>query len=189
MGDSLKKQVFVKVVASIIFAVICWFTGLLPWIWGKGLVLFSAVWYWLSTSHEIQLSLLGWQMMFAILIFVFSVFHLFAWFWKRSSFYKKSYKRYSRDIFFGAIWTWDYFCGFPINIWCECPNCSTTLVYSEDYVREYDCYRTVVSCENCGFRIQPQDGEKDYLVSKVGRQIERKLKTQEYLKVIEKLLN
>jgi ribosomal protein S27E len=88
-----------------------------------------------------------------------------------------SVKDYRMDSFFGVIWRWRYgFHGSPEDIWCFCPRCDTQLVYTEDRFPD----RVWFTCEHCGQRLCESEGSKEYVLSKVFRQIDRKIRNGEW---------
>lgn len=85
---------------------------------------------------------------------------------------------YLEDRFFGAIWRWEYVNGKPVNIWAYRPQCDTELIYSHQ--RDVGETNTMLICETCDRSVLTQSGDKNYLIAKVYRQIERKLRTGEW---------
>lgn len=80
---------------------------------------------------------------------------------------------YRTDRFFGLVWRWTYgFGGQPQGIWCFCPDCDTQLVYTQDRFPD----RIWLTCEYCNRRLYEADGTRDYVVSQVYRQIDRKIR-------------
>ena len=86
---------------------------------------------------------------------------------------------YNQDTFLGLKWRWLYIAGRPANAWAFCPHCDTVLVYSED------TRQTVLTCETCARDLLQHEGDKDYLVQKIRRQIERKIRSGEWKQVVE----
>jgi hypothetical protein len=92
---------------------------------------------------------------------------------------------YNHDTFLGLKWRWSYISGHPTNAWAFCPHCDTMLVYSE-VGSFYDPNRkTVLACETCGRDTLHHKGDKDYLVQKIHRQIDRKIRTGEWEHIVE----
>jgi hypothetical protein len=88
---------------------------------------------------------------------------------------------YRADTFFGIVWRWNYSSqGNPQNLWCFCPRCDTQLVYSEDRYPD----RTQFLCEHCDQKLHELNGTKDYALSQVIRQIDRKLRGGEWKNAI-----
>ncbi len=82
---------------------------------------------------------------------------------------------YREDTFEGLKWRWVYQSGRPVNAWAYCPHCDTQLVYAEMGGRFTPV--TVLNCETCNLDILHHDGSKDYLVKKIDRLIDRKIRT------------
>lgn len=92
---------------------------------------------------------------------------------------------YNQDTFLGLKWRWSYVSGCPTGAWAFCPHCDTVLVYSEN--SSFDpVHRTTLTCETCNRIMLEHEGNKDYLVEKVHRQIDRKMRNGEWLGVIQK---
>lgn len=92
---------------------------------------------------------------------------------------------YTHDTFLGLNWRWSYISGRPVNAWAFCPDCDTMLVYSElgsyfDPIR-----KTVLTCETCSKDMLNHEGDRDYLVEKIHRQIDRKIRTGEWKRIVE----
>lgn len=91
---------------------------------------------------------------------------------------------YTEDRFFGAVWRWRYAHGGPTGTWAFCPGCDTVLVYS--YQRNYGDLMTTLHCETCHRDIATEPGDRDDLVGKVHRQIDRKVRTGEWKNYVER---
>lgn len=90
---------------------------------------------------------------------------------------------YRKDFFFGAIWRWQYTSsGLPTDTWAFCPICDTVLVYS--HKRDYGEFFTSLTCETCNHQVLTNRGDKDDLVAKVERQIDRKIRNDEWKKQV-----
>lgn len=81
---------------------------------------------------------------------------------------------YKNDIFFGIVWRWQYSNGKPIGIWCFCPSCDTALVYEENIYLP----RTKFHCDHCNQLLHEVQGDKEYALGQVQRQIERNLRNR-----------
>lgn len=90
---------------------------------------------------------------------------------------------YNQDEFFNAVWRWSYSgSGLPEDAASFCPNCDMQLVYHEDHggYRAAGLTNTILFCERCNERITDLEGDYDHLESRVLREIERKVRTNEY---------
>ena len=90
---------------------------------------------------------------------------------------------YREDRFFGTVWRWHYAHGGPDGIWAFCPSCDTVLVYS--YQRDFGDLKTTLHCETCNRAILTEPGDRDNLVGKVHRQIDRKIRSGEWKDCVE----
>jgi ribosomal protein S27E len=106
----------------------------------------------------------------------------------RESFKKTgpSFTDYEEDRFFGVVWRWGYAHGRPTGTWAFCPSCDTVLVYSYRY--DYGHQKTTLHCETCNHDLATESGDKDDIVAKVHRQIDRKIRTGEW-KNLERTMN
>ena len=92
---------------------------------------------------------------------------------------------YKYDTFLDLKWRWSYLSGSPINAWAFCPHCDTMLVHSQDG-NFYDSNRkTVLTCETCNQDMLRHEGDKDYLVEKIHRQIDRKIRNGDWERIVE----
>lgn len=91
---------------------------------------------------------------------------------------------YNQDTFLGLTWRWSYISGIPVEVWAFCPHCDTMLVYTVVGSRFDPDRKTVLTCETCNREMLQHEGDRDYLVEKIGRQIEKKIRTGEWLSVI-----
>ena len=90
---------------------------------------------------------------------------------------------YNKDEFFNAVWRWSYSGnGLPEDAASFCPNCDMQLVYHEDHggYRAAGLTNTILFCEICNERITDVEGDYDHLESRVLREIERKVRSNEY---------
>lgn len=91
---------------------------------------------------------------------------------------------YKEDRFFGVVWRWRYAQGGPTGTWAFCPRCDTVLVYS--YRHDYGDTKTTLHCETCRVDLATEPGDKDDLVGKIHRQIDRKIRTGDWKNYVER---
>ncbi|MEI7534634.1 MAG: hypothetical protein WCK57_09715 [Verrucomicrobiae bacterium] len=96
-----------------------------------------------------------------------------------------SWKDYVVDNFFGMKWRWRYTSSGQItDLWCYCPRDETCLVYKDDFITERSTMMMQPAigliCETCGQNFGPIAGDKHSLCAKVERQIDRKLRSNEW---------
>lgn len=94
---------------------------------------------------------------------------------------------YNHDDFLGLKWRWSYVSGRPFGAWAFCPHCDTQLVYSNVGGMFDPDRKTVLTCETCSREMLHHDGDKDYLVEKIHRQVDRKIRTGEWQKNVSEL--
>jgi len=85
---------------------------------------------------------------------------------------------YKKDDFLGITWRWSYQRKIPVDPWCFCSECNTELVYT--YTGSRSDQETELFCENCNITKLRHDGDKTYLINRVLRLIERKIRTEEW---------
>jgi hypothetical protein len=93
---------------------------------------------------------------------------------------------YATDRLFGAVWRWRYVYDNVANLWCFCPACDNELVYSEGrndgmQPRAFSPPDwTSFTCDRCNVERCKLEGNKDFAVEKVEREIRRKIRTGEW---------
>jgi hypothetical protein len=98
-----------------------------------------------------------------------------------------NFTAYNQDSFLGVIWRWSYIGKHPQNAWAFCPYCDTVLVYSERRAKySFEIEETMLTCETCNQERLRHAGNKDYLVNKIHRQIDRVIRTGEWETKIQK---
>jgi len=97
----------------------------------------------------------------------------------------RSVASYNHDTFLDLKWRWSYMSGHPSGAWAFCPQCDTMLVYSEVGSRFDPDRTTVLTCETCNCDLLHHEGDKDYLVQKIHRKIDRKIRTGEWQHVVD----
>ena len=153
---------------------------------GYGATLIPGFWHWVAgTIASFWVYTWGTVTVGRWLLFLLSVgcvpvvIALFRWL---ARFRGPSYKDYREDKFFGVVWRWHYSFGEPAGLWCYCPHCDTALVYTDAYQPN----RVWFTCELCGQRQhEVTGGDKDYALSRIYRQIDRKLRNKEWLKLVQ----
>lgn len=89
---------------------------------------------------------------------------------------------YKQDMFLDIIWRWSYQRKEPVDPWCFCPDCKTELIYN--YTGSRENQETELFCETCNVAKLRHDGDTKYLMNRVLRLIERKIRTGEWKEVI-----
>lgn len=87
---------------------------------------------------------------------------------------------YLGDRILGVQWAWQWDeQQRPKHLWAACPTCATRLVSFTTKPPEER--RTKMFCEHCRATLIDEPGDRDYLHARIARQIERKLRTGEWL--------
>ena len=88
---------------------------------------------------------------------------------------------YTEDTFFGVVWRWAYQQGKLLPPAGFCPTCDTQLVYSEPYRG----ISVSLVCEHCHKTVYDGEGGLEDALNRVARQIERKLRSGEWQRMVE----
>jgi len=100
------------------------------------------------------------------------------------------YTVYVKDSIYGANWRWKWSKDEIANIQCYCPKCDAQLIYDESscHTRYTEVAKTDFICENCDSKIVTSihGGNKNYALGAIKREIERRIRTNEFKSVIEK---
>lgn len=91
----------------------------------------------------------------------------------------KTWKSYTRDNFFGLLWSWSYTGNQIDNLHALCPQCEYQIlpkdVSSYTVVPRFDC-----SCDDCGYSAGSFEGYPDELHQKVKLKIQKALRTGQW---------
>ena len=140
---------------------------------GHGISSFAqALWHHLTSAVEIP-----WYALWLLILCIIPTFwRLARWCMSRRN--KEPRKSdYKEDIIFGAQWKWGYDWGEnPINITPFCPTCHTRLV---SLIERYP-HKITFQCETCRRDIVTLEGEHNFVIGAIARQIERVLNTGEW---------
>ena len=178
---SLKKAVIEKVVAGLILSGILYACSFIPGFYPAIWQFTKDAWAYTFASTSVP----RWLLWLLVVLSATLVLRVAVGIFSRAS--GPSLFDYREDTILGLLWRWDYGSHGPQNLWCYCPTCDTSLVYSEarDY-SEYGGGRNVIhlTCEHCGNRIKEFEGNRDYLLSRVLRQIDRTQRNGDWKKRI-----
>lgn len=87
---------------------------------------------------------------------------------------------YTMDEFDGIRWRWKYSGDKRVtDLCCYCPSDDTKLVYSEDG-GEWQGWKFILGCETCRQRFGPFEGRVRDLEHAIERQIDRKIRNNEW---------
>lgn len=146
------------------------------WIW------VGIVWCW--DAFFVSYALPGWVWLVVIVLAIIGLVNIYLAIRGESK--QPEFKSYVEDYIQGAKWRWDWVGNQISNVWCFCPRCDATLVYDDSSRRNYlsDVRKTDFICENCGHTVVTSiaGGDKDYAISAIRREIDRRIRTNEYKK-------
>jgi len=92
---------------------------------------------------------------------------------------------YCEDRMHSVVWRWQYAGRRIVNVHPYCPTCDAHLVFEELYDEEAMRWprtinRTAFHCEHCGGIRTTIEGDRDYVLAKVEREIDRRIRTGEW---------
>lgn len=97
---------------------------------------------------------------------------------------KEEYTKYVEDSIYDAKWRWKWTKDEIINIECYCPKCDSLLVYDDSscHTKYTELVKTDFICENCKSQIVTSihGGNKKYAMNTIKREIQRRIRTEEY---------
>ena len=142
-------------------------------------ILFGIIWVYeaLLTSYNIPL----WAL---ILISILALTTAVKFLINLQSSSKPEHFTYKEDFIYGAKWRWKWSRNEISNIQCYCPKCDSILVYDDSscHTRYTDVTKTDFICQNCESKLVTSihGGNKNYAINAVKREIERRIRTNEY---------
>ena len=178
--ESTSSKIVVRVISGVLVVGVLWalsrIPGLLHWIGDIGV----ASWSHLKGASGLP----NWSLYLLVLIAIQSLLNLIKRLRKPKG---PNISAYNQDSFLGVIWRWSYIGNNPRNAWAFCPYCDTVLVYSERRAKySYSIEETILTCETCNREMLKHEGDKNYLVDKIHRQIDRIIRTGEWETKIKK---
>lgn len=155
------------------------FTGAFHWIRG----VFDTCWNWLVAPTSIPVWVL------CLLIVLSLGFILVVGFALYRDLRGPSSSDYTKDSFEGLVWRWSYSSSGGIrDPWCFCPRCDGVLAYQ---VRDTSCFGEVgfvwvtdFICDHCGTKVSELRGDRDTIVDRIRRLIDRKIRVGEWQEVV-----
>lgn len=121
-----------------------------------------------------------WLLLIISILALISIFKFFIYLQNRS---KIEYLKYIEDNIYNAKWKWKWSKGKIVDLQCYCPTCDAVLVYDDTtHMKPTELLKTEFICENCNSQIVStiHGGNKNYAINAVKREIERRVRTQEY---------
>jgi len=92
---------------------------------------------------------------------------------------------YKEDRLFNAVWRWEYGSSGIWDLASFCESCDLRLVYSDARVG-FGRNVTKLICERCNRQVYETEGDYEYLKAKVEREIDRRIRTNEYKKSLKR---
>lgn len=182
MAESDSSSIKTNVIAGLITAAIIGAIGFIPGLWAWVLAKISASWNafcaHIMSTHEVP----SWALYLLAIPAFFWLSRIALAAHERLTSNEPQQSAYVQDNFFGVTWRWRYVGGAPTGIWAFCPSCDTQLVYSTNY--EFGHQTVRLHCETCRHDLLQEEGDKDYLVAKAHRQIDRKIRNGEWRDVV-----
>jgi len=176
--SSIKTNVIAGLITASIVGAISFIPGLWAWVWAIILSSWSDFWAHIKSTHEVP----SWMLYLLTIPTLRWLYQIALSTYDGLTSKEPRQSSYVQDRFFGVTWRWHYVSGHPSGIWAFCPACDTQLVYSFSYE---SLQQTIhLHCETCRHDLLRETGDKDYLVAKAHRQIDRKLRNGEWRSVV-----
>jgi hypothetical protein len=181
-NHTVRDGIIVAVVSALILGAITYALGLIPVLFSWLGNLFSNIWNFISlTTIVVPL----WGLILLAILSLPTVYRIVQPMFRHKS-NEPSLLKYKQDTFFNVIWRWSYnYDDEPIldTINCFCPQCDTRLVYSKEGFA-YNV-KLHVFCETCQKRLASFDTDDvNYVRAKVARQVDRKIRTNEWKSLV-----
>lgn len=176
----IRNRVIATVLASLILTAIPYtrrfVTSIAYILWHWVMSLATAIWAYLTS----RLNVPWWGLLVLIALALPTIWRIAKGFLPKRNEGPKV-QDYRSDFFFGAKCRWEYkWDNIPMNISSFCPICSTRLVFIRNIFR----HDTTLRCETCSRDIATLDGEPEYVVGMIARQIERRINTGEWRRIL-----
>jgi hypothetical protein len=178
-GHSIRNRIVATVVSGLLLAGAL---AVLPSVW----LAIKAFFLWLGGLLTTTASIPVWGLLPLSALALISVLRIAASFLPRQepSLPLQDYTAYTQDTFRGITWRWRWISGRIVDLYPYCPTDDTLLVHN-DWVGSY----TEFHCETCRKMIAIiQGGDHTYVQSFILRQIDRKVRNDEWKQIVEKQL-
>jgi predicted membrane protein len=168
----VRNSVFATVIGGLLLALLLW---LIPGLWAWLVTVIAQSYNFMISTVIIPVWLLG-VLILAILPTLILIIVLIVAMRKGQKL--PEWLNYTTDYFDGMTWRWEYFENSVNNLRCYCPNDDTLLIHSRGYES------ITFHCETCRREFGPFKGDRDYILAKTERQIERKVRNGEWEKTL-----
>ena len=142
---------------------------------------FSQAIFWLENTQLTPYNYPAWILLLASILGFICLLTLLTLVKKDS---KLDNTKYTEDSIYGAKWKWKWQKNQITNLQCYCPNCDSVLVYDDtsSHTRYTDVSKTDFICESCTSQLitSIHGGNKNYAFNAVKREIERRIRINEY---------
>ena len=143
--------------------------------------------HWLQNTQLTSYNYPAWMFLAISILILISILVLFL-ILKKS--FKAQYTTYTEDFLYDAKWRWKWTKDEIINIECYCPKCDSLLVYDDSscHTKYTEVVKTDFICENCNSKLVTSihGGNKKYAINAVKREIQRRIRTEEYKTALDK---
>ena len=145
---------------------------------------FLQIWFGIIWTYEALLTSYTVPLWVLIIISVLALTTTIRFLINLQSNTKPEHLSYKEDFIYGANWRWKWTKNEVSNIQCYCPKCDSLLVYDDSscHTRYTDVTKTDFICQNCESQLVTSihGGNKNYAINAVKREIERRIRTNEY---------
>ena len=174
----LRTLILGTAIGGLVLAFFLWFAGYIPSIWQA--CKSASIWLFRFLLSSVPVPV--WLIFLLSPLIVFTMFLIFADLRKKDVDHQ-NWRNDKQDEIMGMRWHWRYSSYTHIieNLWCFCPDDYTELISSDAYIQ------VSFQCETCRKEFGPFQGNLNYVLGMVERQIRRKLRTDEWKAVVERL--
>jgi len=165
-------------------AVFTWFMGWLSPIWSFVQWAFESLWTHLMAQSQWP----NWSAYFVSAWLLISIVRLAV---KKFRNRKDNHNRFSQLSFLGAVWRWNSMSSLPYGLRPYCHTCDTMLVYEHIGGGYYsnESEKVLLHCERCGHDVGNTNGRYTGLQERVTREIDRLVRTGEWVKHVPDVRN
>lgn len=172
----LDHKIISGVIASLIAAVILSFFGWILGSWGFVLVCLKSFWDFLIYPISIPVWLLAILVIISLGYVIISLVALL------KSISKPPWIEYTKDIFDGIVWRWEYSGKNPCKFYPYCPKDDTKFAINEP--SQWFEPTTIFICDTCRCKWGPFQGSFDNHQSKISRLVDRKIKNEVWKQIV-----
>ena len=173
----LRTLILGTAIGGLLLGLLQWLTGFISIVWHACKSAVIWLYHFLLLSIPVPL----WLIIIISPIIISTLIKFYVGF-KKKDVELSTFRDYNQDDIMGVRWRWRYtFNGGIDNLYCLCQSDSTQLVYTYDYRQLY------FRCETCGEKFGLFEGDHNFVLGMIERQIQRKLRSGEWKAIVEKL--